>query len=234
MFCKYCGKELPDNAKFCSRCGKQLISEIHIETSVVKEQSETKTVEVPDENKNQNISTKTQEVYSSCLKEPIKSLNSEVTDRQKIAFEQTEKLQKKPIKRIVIITCILAIIIPVGLKVKKEIAVKSYEARMWPVFVSIAKRSEEIGNRYLENPTIGNSKAAEAAGLDVIEAYLDYYKGMVAVKGKGDYSYMNEKMEMLITNLENVHRAGNIFTNLEDYDSRMAQIRAEWRAIKQQ
>ena len=27
MFCKYCGKELPDNAIFCSKCGKQLAKE---------------------------------------------------------------------------------------------------------------------------------------------------------------------------------------------------------------
>ena len=24
MFCKYCGKELPDYANFCSQCGKKL------------------------------------------------------------------------------------------------------------------------------------------------------------------------------------------------------------------
>ena len=26
MFCKYCGKVIPDNAKFCSKCGKQLVA----------------------------------------------------------------------------------------------------------------------------------------------------------------------------------------------------------------
>ena len=24
MFCKYCGKQIPENAKFCSKCGKKI------------------------------------------------------------------------------------------------------------------------------------------------------------------------------------------------------------------
>ena len=104
---------------------------------------------------------------------------------------------------------------------------------MWPVFVSSAKRSKEATNEYLENPTIANSKAAEAALLDMIEAYLDYYRGMVAVKGKGDYSYMNENMESFIVACENIHREIGLY-GLREFDTRMAQIRAEWRAIKQQ
>ena len=32
MFCKYCGKELPDNAQFCSKCGRQLVIEKSNET----------------------------------------------------------------------------------------------------------------------------------------------------------------------------------------------------------
>ena len=30
MFCKYCGKELADTAKFCSRCGKQIIVKLKV------------------------------------------------------------------------------------------------------------------------------------------------------------------------------------------------------------
>lgn len=233
MFCKYCGNKQPDSAKFCSKCGKKLISEIQKETSIVKEQSETKTVEVPDENKKQNTSTKTQETYTSNLNEPIKPLNSEVPDRQEINLEQTEKSQKKSIKRIVIIICILAIIIPVGLKIKKEIAVKSYVTRMWPVCVSSWNRAKEALEKCMEDPTIRNEDAAEVACLDAIESYLDYYRGMVSVKGKGDYSDMNENIEGLIAKCENMHRERG-FYGLSEFDSRMTQIRAKWRAIKQQ
>ena len=37
MFCKYCGKELPDTAVFCSKCGKQLVKTEHKTTIVVQE-----------------------------------------------------------------------------------------------------------------------------------------------------------------------------------------------------
>ena len=35
MFCKYCGKELPDKSVFCSDCGKQLVEETK-ETNVIR------------------------------------------------------------------------------------------------------------------------------------------------------------------------------------------------------
>lgn len=35
MFCKYCGTKLPDDAIFCSKCGKQLISEIQNQDSII-------------------------------------------------------------------------------------------------------------------------------------------------------------------------------------------------------
>lgn len=87
MFCKYCGRELPDNAKFCSKCGKQLVSEIHEETGVVKEQSKTKIVEVPEKNENQKQSTKAQEEYTEILNETIKPLKSELSARQELSLE---------------------------------------------------------------------------------------------------------------------------------------------------
>ena len=42
MFCKYCGKELPDNAVFCSKCGKQLAVKDKTETDSEKNASEIK------------------------------------------------------------------------------------------------------------------------------------------------------------------------------------------------
>ena len=280
MFCKYCGKQIPENAKFCSKCGKKIqesgIRSLEDTNSVVanvavnntenlqvqesKAEEKTPVLEYKDisingrrfvylgdsskvfcskcHNKADIYSTLCSYCNSSFCEptsnETIKPLNSELSARQELSLEATEKSRKKPTKRIIIIACILAIIIPVGLKVKKEIDVKSYEARMRPIGVAFAKRYKEAANEYLENPTNANSKAVEAAFLDVIEVYLDYYRGMVAVKGKGDYSYMNEKMEMLIAKCEDIHRVGNMFSHVEDYDSRMTQIRAEWRAIKQQ
>ena len=104
---------------------------------------------------------------------------------------------------------------------------------MWPVCVSTANRAKEAISKCVENPTIKNEDAAELASLDTIEAYLDYYRGMVAMKGKGDYSDMNEQIEGLIVACENIHRERGFF-GLSEFDSRMTQIRAEWRAIKQQ
>ena len=38
MFCKYCGKELADTAKFCSRCGKQIIVKLKVKPVTEKKE----------------------------------------------------------------------------------------------------------------------------------------------------------------------------------------------------
>ena len=43
MFCKYCGKEIADDAVFCSGCGKQLEGESAPKQAVKNEETETKT-----------------------------------------------------------------------------------------------------------------------------------------------------------------------------------------------
>ena len=53
-------------------------------------------------------------------------------------------------------------------------------------------------------------------------------------RNNASHRWEMEKMEMLIAKCEDIHRVGNMFCHVEDYDSRMTQIRAEWRAIKQQ
>lgn len=39
MFCKYCGKQLPDTAIFCSQCGKQIAQKIDNQENVIYEKT---------------------------------------------------------------------------------------------------------------------------------------------------------------------------------------------------
>lgn len=55
MFCRYCGNQLPDDAKFCSKCGnsvtetKPIIHEAEPSKSEITEQEAPKIVEIPKE-----------------------------------------------------------------------------------------------------------------------------------------------------------------------------------------
>ena len=73
------------------------------------------------------------------------------------------------------------------------------------------------------------------AALDMLESYLDYYRGMVAVQRKGDYSSMNEFMEDRMASVAENHKvfSENPFYISRDYDMRMSQIKTEWHSIKQ-
>ncbi len=77
MFCKYCGKSIDADAKFCSSCGKMLI----------KEAEETKTVEVVKE--------------SEHVQEPVCNVNLEAYDApEKIIIEEPTKGEERPKKSV--------------------------------------------------------------------------------------------------------------------------------------
>ena len=83
MFCKYCGKELPDNAKFCSKCGKQLI-EVLSQTADISDDTKIVQNKTEDDNLNKGMSS---------YNERSDSVFSELTERS----------QKESRKKIIII-----------------------------------------------------------------------------------------------------------------------------------
>lgn len=343
MFCKYCGKELADDAKFCSKCGKQLVANEQKETR----DENVSTVEIDAdisksiENQEKMTSDSTENTKSSNLVNSDFSIKKEknkktitlviltfvlfvvgyLIDRYAFSdsldfgvfavlamiffhipalilyFISMKKLKTNiginlifslllltgmiilchgavegdyysedgaetlftigficsevpilimiiiAIKKIVtkleyrkIFFAMLAVIMLIGGYFDyKKMAVKSYEKRMYPVFESVEWRWYYARGNYNENPTITNAEATDSAALDMLESYLDYYRGMVAVQRKGDYSSMNEFMEDRMASVAENHKvfSENPFYISRDYDMRMSQIKTEWHSIKQ-
>lgn len=343
MFCKYCGKELPDNAIFCINCGKRLIANVQKETR----DENVSTVEIDAdisksiENQERMTSNPTENIKSSNSVNSDFSIKKENNEKAKVfvilsfvlfvvgclidryAFSDSldfgvfavlamiffhipalilyfismKKLKiniginlifslllltgmiilchgavegcyysedgaetlftigficsEVPILIMIIIAikkivtkleyrkiffAMLAVIMLIGGYFDyKKIAVKSYEKRMYPVFESIEWRWYNARGNYNENPTITNAEATDSAALDMLESYLDYYRGMVAVQRKGDYSSMNEFMDNRIAKVEGDHKfiCEYHFYMSRDFNMRMSRIKDEWHSIKQ-
>lgn len=205
MFCKYCGSEIADDALFCQKCGKKLVSTDEQETSFY---------------------TQGTEKASEQSNEPLRLTNTKSLKESSSIFKQIKKLPRS-----VIITAIVLCVIVIGLPVKKRISVELYKnGEKWSAYEAKLDRFNELVDVYNGNKNSQNAIASDTAGLDALEAYLDYYEGKVKVQGKGDYSYMNEEVDHWMILIENNHN--NRFWGSSDYDYRMAQIKNRWRYLK--
>ncbi|MBR4826166.1 MAG: hypothetical protein IKZ86_15330 [Spirochaetaceae bacterium] len=115
--------------------------------------------------------------------------------------------------------------------------VESYTERAYPLVEDAIARfnaSTAVFNMNLNDDT--NLEIANRAGLNLIEVYLDYYKGKVKIQRQGDYSEMNTFMEEVIALVERNYIANNVFLSLrsqEQFEKKLSELRSEWRKIRQ-
>ncbi|WP_294428069.1 PrsW family glutamic-type intramembrane protease [uncultured Treponema sp.] len=83
MFCKYCGKELANNVKFCSKCGGKLVSELNAVETKINEATD-KSDEVKEikfcKYCGKQLSA-TAQFCSKCGKQPSPILNTQIEDK---------------------------------------------------------------------------------------------------------------------------------------------------------
>ena len=215
-----------DDALFCSKCGKQL-------SSTKKMEMEESPVQLQETNQLQDNETDLP-VQESVQKEGIK------------------KGEKKTGKKIFLTVLALGLILGGWVAYRKVFVKQSVEAyieKNYPLYEAAKNRFNESVDKYNERYSSGAAENSSRAGLDMIEAYLDYYKGMVKVQGAGDYSDMNKYMEETIALVESNHSihglyrtsttlGGFTFTygeteKFRDYfDKRIESLKAEWKRVK--
>lgn len=141
-----------------------------------------------------------------------------------------ENKKKKPVLAVIIV-----ILLVCGYLGYRKIAVEIYEKKAYPVYEAAVDRFNDATYEYNDNRNHITAEKSDRAGLDMIEACLDIYKGQVKVQGWGDYSGMNEKIEEIIALVEDNHTKGKIFLDSKSrdyFETRMAELRAEWRRVK--
>lgn len=119
---------------------------------------------------------------------------------------------------------------------KFEDTIESYRKRAFPIVKDAFdrfNRAVAVHNIYLKGYTF---EKIMIAGLNLIEVYLDYYKGMVKIHGQGNYSVMNKEMEETIATVEDnyIDNKENLDLRTKDkYDRKLSELRTEWRKVKQ-
>jgi len=194
MFCKYCGKEMDNDSLFCPKCGKQVVPE-----KVVDSDTENST----DQKEGITTVTKTEKEQSQ--------------EEIKVPAESVTKVKKGKSKTgVKIILSILGLVV-IGagyFGYMKFFAPKStdrgaeisrYVEKNWPIYEAAENRFNDAVDKYNANKSTANAENSSRAGLDMIESYLDYYKGLVKVKGPNDYSEMNRYMDESIALVEGNH-----------------------------
>lgn len=236
MICKNCGNELEVDSILCSNCGKYIDSESQSEIGIEIEGTKEHSKGISDE---------------------------EILKQERTPLSASEKvkraLKNKKVIFVIVAVCILvfslAVGISKGLESRKEKLVQSYIDRMAPVvdekrdnFKSCLRNAEEYltadfnsDGKFTTRPKTKAERSrdvrkAVVAGFDALEVCLDYYKGLISVRGEGDYSYINNIIEKTITDVEQCYTSYEDFIptdSLREYKNRMLQIRTEWRSMKQ-
>ena len=147
----------------------------------------------------------------------------------------TRRLWAENKKKKTVLAVITIIFLACGYFGYRKIAVEVYYKKAHPVYEAAQDRFNDAVQDYNDNKNPITAEKIDIAGLDMIEAYLDYYKGKVKVQGWGDYSEMNESMEemMAIVQENYIGHKGHLNPKDRDYfETRMADLRAEWRRVK--
>ena len=221
MFCKYCGSELTDDAVFCKNCGrKHSLTDGQGSTAVPPENNDTPPGE------------------TASLFHDHDAENMPVTPAKPSQFGKAESAMKRSslvkrirsIPRVVIVAVVVLCVIVVGLSVKKKIAIESYKkGAEWRRYEYLVDRFNEKVNIFNEHKCRVNSERLDDAGLDALEAYLDYYEGKIKIQGKGDYSLQDSRVEEWIILLEDNHSE---IWGASDYGYRLASLKNRWNSLK--
>jgi len=205
---------------FCKNCGNQIE-----DGALFCSQCGTKIdfVDTPNTESQNDEDTKTDNAVAA-----------EITENE-ITSESSTNLRASKGKKIVL--AVLVAILLIGLYFGN---IKLYKKRMYPVYEASENRFNKSVNEYNNKKTYNSAKDSDRAGLDMIEAYLDYYKGKskIVIFGiGGGYPGMNEYMEENIALIENNHSISQFLLTKSDqeyFDARMSSLRAEWRKAKRQ
>ena len=223
MFCKYCGSELSDDALFCKSCGKKLTSADGQDSAPVSPET-----------------TGTPLADVEPLFHDHDTEDMPVTPAKPSWFEKVESAMKrsplvkriKELPRAVVVAAAVLCLIAIGLPIKKRIAVEAYKkSAAWTRYESLYDMHSAQVNTYNANKTPQNAAAEDKAGLDALEAYLDYYEGKKKIQGKGDYSGLDEEVEEWILTLENNHSIRSPW-GASDFDYRLAILKNRWKYLK--
>lgn len=184
MFCKYCGKEMDEDSLFCPKCGKQVASG--------------KATDTETEN-----STAQKSVPTTAQKAEKETSKEEVQEGNKVTEESITKAKKGKTKTGIKI--ILAVLVLVAIVVGHFCYNIHYAEIKYSASIEAQKRFNDTVDKYNANNNTANAEDSSRAGLDMIEAYLEYYKGVVKVKGFSDYSEMNSHIDDTIALVERNH-----------------------------
>ena len=236
MFCKFCGKDLSDDAVFCSGCGKRLVMEVK-EKIVVEEKpeevvqvaeqaiknAETKDIAIVNENMDKVKTVDEEKSVQVFHDTPDESNN---TKGESIPVKQKKHKKWSGKKKTVFFSSAVAILIAVGtsvgIPVGKKIRVDDYVSKNWP---SVEKAKDYFNElvrdcngqntgSFLTDGFKFTTDPEEVywmmdAGIDFLNRYLDFYVGYVRVASKNnDFSPINGKIESAIAVME-----GNLKSN---------------------
>lgn len=163
---------------------------------------------------------------------------------QKSSNSQTLK-NKKPLfknKKIIVaiaFVCIIGAGIPTGIYVRNKIKEKAVQAYSAEKLILIDEKKEFVDravDKSEANFNRENCEAVCAAGLDYVECYLDYYNGLVKIKGKGNYKNWNMSIDAMIEKTENLINVSTDYCSYEaqkDFYKRLATIKGTWLYIRQ-
>ena len=253
MFCKYCGKDLSDDAVFCSGCGKRLVMEVKEKIAVeekpeevvqVAEQAiknaETKDIAIVNENMDKVKTVDEEKSVQVFHDTPDESNN---TKGESIPVKQKKHKKWSAKKKLIFFGSAVAILIAVGIPVGRMIQIKIYEAKNYPVLEEFASKlyDEMINFDHKYNSEnfdpIDDRLCLLDAEVYYLNAYLDYYVGLVRVKGKNaDYSEINADIECTITmaegDLNNSSPLGLLYGFFNEAKENLSAIKNRWKNIR--
>lgn len=159
MFCKYCGNELKENARFCTKCGRENISKVNVDNEFDKEIIPNISTDIVEKSMIEEDKT---EMFDG-VEETQNQMDSHTEEEMHTAETPVAKTSKngnnKAVKVILIIIMLLVVASGgafAGLKYleyKEEKRLieeqKSYEEYMKSVEKLLQKNKEEIGNYIL-------------------------------------------------------------------------------------
>ena len=272
MFCKYCGKDLSDDAVFCSGCGKRLVMEVKEKIAVEEKlnyeppsvgQVTEQTIEKSDANETDVVkfdpSAKELEEVAAVSDgaDKMEAVDEEKavqvfhdtpdesnnTKGESIPVKQKKHKKWSAKKKLIFFGSAVAILIAVGIPVGRMIQIKIYEAKNYPVLEEFASNLYDeminFDNKYnSENfDPIDDRLCLLDAEVYYLNAYLDYYVGLVRVKGKNaDYSEINADIECTITmaegDLNNSSPLGLLYGFFNETKENLSSIKNRWKNIK--